>query len=298
MNRGFEFSELETRIHMVLDALSNGEGVEIKDEWIDEAGAAFTDALRQHVREGKRKFRLRMSNMGKPLCQLQHEKKGTPAQRYPYNHVVRMMIGHAVESIVTMAIKASGVNVTGGKSGQVALQVNDSVINGEDDIQIEGAVWDVKSSSPYLYQHKWSHGWDHLYHADTFGYVEQLFGYATAQGLPMGGWVVVDKSSGEVKVVPAKPTPEQLVEIEKKIQHTERVLNSDAPLEKLFMEEDEMFRKHPTGNKLVPMTCVFCQFQKADWPNAVLKPQAMSQAKEPKPTWYTVYENHVERKDN
>lgn len=297
MNKGFEFSELEARIHMVLDALSNGEEVEIKDEWIEEAGKAFTDSLRKNVREGKRKFRLRMSNMGKPLCQLQHEKNGTPAQRNPYNFFVRMMIGNAVEHIVTMAIKASGANVTGGKEGQVTLDVNGHIINGEDDIQIDGKVWDVKSSSPYLYQHKWYHGWEHMYHTDTFGYVEQLFGYATAQNLPMGGWVVIDKSSGEVKVVEATPTAEQLVEIEKKIQHTDKVLNSDAPFEKLFMEEDEMFRKLPTGNKLVPMTCVFCQFQKADWPNAVLKPQAMSQAKEPKPTWYTEYVNHVERKD-
>lgn len=289
MNRGFEFSELETRIHMVLDALSNGEGVEIKDEWIDEAGAAFTDALRQHVREGKRKFRLRMSNMGKPLCQLQHEKKGTPAQRYPYNHVVRMMIGHAVESIVTMAIKASGVNVTGGKSGQVALQVNDSVINGEDDIQIEGAVWDVKSSSPYLYQHKWSHGWDHIYHTDTFGYVEQLYGYAKAQDLELGGWIVADKSSGEVKVVPAKPTDEQLKDIENNIKRTEKALSDDIPFERRFTDEEELFRKKPTGNKVLPRVCTFCQFQKACWPNAVLKPQAFSQAKEPTPTWYTEY---------
>ena len=35
----------------------------------------------------------------------------------------------------------------------------------------------------------------------TFGYVMQGFLYSEAVGLPFGGWIVVNKSSGEVAVV-------------------------------------------------------------------------------------------------
>jgi hypothetical protein len=275
---------------MALDALSNGEGVEnVKEEWIVAAGKAFEDAIRRKLDEGKRTFRLRMSNIGKPSCQLQLEQAGTEQKRMPYNHVVRMLIGDAVEQVIELAVKVSGANITGGKN-KVSLDVNGHAVLGEDDINIDDEVWDVKSSSPFLFTHKWEGGWESVYHTDTFGYVEQLFGYAKAQNKKIGGWIVVDKSSGEVKVVKASPTAEQLVHIEQKIKDTENRISNKLPFVKCFTEEDEYFRKKLTGNKVVPTVCTFCPFMHNCWPNAVLKPQAMSQAKEPKPVWYTQYD--------
>lgn len=289
IDKGFQFSELETRLQMTLDALSNGEGVRVKDEWIVEAGKQFEEALRRHLTEGKREWKgLRMSNVGKPKCQLQHEQMGTEGSRVPYNHIVRMSIGDAVEAVISLAVKASGVNITGAKN-RVKLEVNETKIPGEDDIHIDDEVWDIKSSSPYLFQHKWQEGWEGVYHTDTFGYIEQLYGYAKAQNKKMGGWIVVDKSSGEIKVVKAEPTAEQLAHIEAKIADTERTIREKRPFVKCFTEEDEYFRKRPTGNKLIPKVCTFCPFLHSCWPNAQLKPKGMSEAAVPTPTWYNLY---------
>lgn len=289
MDKGFEFSELETRLRMTLDALSNGEGVRVKDEWIVEAGKHFEEALRRHLTEGKREWKgLRMSNLGKPLCQLQQEQMGTEAGRMPYNHIIRMSIGDAVEAIMNVVVKASGVNVTGGKE-RVKLQVNETKIPGEDDIHIDEEVWDIKSSSTWGFQHKWLEGWEGIYHTDTFGYVDQLYGYAKAQNKRMGGWLVIDKSSGEFKVVKATPTPEQLEAIEARINNTEAAIREKRPFVKCFKEEDEYFRKKPTGNKLIPKVCGFCSYMHKCWPNAQLKPKGMSEAAVPTPTWYNYY---------
>ena len=74
---------LETQIRMVLDKLSNGEPVEYEEEWIEEAGEMFKDTLRKQLSPREKDFRIRMSNVGRPLCQLQKEKSGAPKSKTP-----------------------------------------------------------------------------------------------------------------------------------------------------------------------------------------------------------------------
>ena len=281
-----EFSELEVKLHMTLDSLSNGKGVKVKDEWIEQAGEEFKAALRRQVDRSQKEFSLRMSNIGKPLCQLQNESKGSHKARREYNHFIRMLIGDAVESIVRLVARAAEINITA-ESEKVNLQVNETVIPGTDDIEIDNEIYDVKSSSPYAFMHKWRDGWEGVYYHDSFGYVDQLYGYSKARGKPMGGWIVVDKSSGEVKVVHAKATPSQLDEIERRIAKTEAAIRENAPFEKCFEEEPELFKKKLTGNMKVPIVCTFCDFIHTCWPDAVQKPQAFSTASDKKMVWYS-----------
>lgn len=284
------FNELEVAIHMTLDSLSNGEAVEVKDEWIEEAGEEFKAALRKQFTPNNREFGLRASNIGRPLCQLQNEAMGSPKSRRDYNHIVRMLIGDAVETITRIVLKAAKVNVTGSKS-QVRLQVNDTSIPGEDDIEIDGAVWDIKSSAPFAFEHKWKLGWEAVYASDEFGYVGQLYTYAKGKDRPMGGWIVTDKSSGEVLVVPATPSAEQIKQVEENINFKEQALAKNLPFRRGFEEEQETFYKKLTGNKLVPFTCTYCDFIKTCWPNATIQPKAFSEAKNKKPVWYTEFNN-------
>jgi len=103
---------IEAKIRAVLDAASNDQGVEFEDEWIEEAGEQFKAALRRQFSPSERTFRLRMSNIGRPVCTLQMEKSGAKKQRMPYNHVMRMMIGDTTEAVVRFVLKAAGVEVT------------------------------------------------------------------------------------------------------------------------------------------------------------------------------------------
>ncbi len=286
-----QFNELETAIHMSLEALSNGEPLDVTDEDIEQAGEQFKASLRKQFSRpsGTDEFHLRMSNIGKPLCQLQNEQAEAPKTRMPYNHAMRMMIGDAVEVIMMTVLKAAKVNITSSKN-RVKLQVNESQIPGEDDVEIDGAVWDIKSSAPWAFANKWAYGWDGVYSGDTFGYVAQLYGYAKAKDRPMGGWIVADKASGEVKVVAATPTRDQLKKIEENVSFTESAIRNRLPFKRGFEEEPETFFKKPTGNMLVPQTCTFCPFLKHCWPDAQLKPKALSKAQNVKPVWYSKYD--------
>lgn len=284
---GFHFNELETRLQMTLDSLSNGGSVDIKGEWIDSSTAEFKAALeKQLLPQEERVFKLRASNIGHPLCRLQLDAIGqTPDTKRDYNHILRMMIGDATEAVMTLIIKASGANITGWKQ-KVSYQVGDTIINGENDIEIDGKVYDIKSASGWAVSNKWQDGLAGLLQYDTFGYCEQLFIYAEGKKERMGGWIVFDKSSGEVKVVDANPTDEQMELIKQRITKAVHTVTTKAPFRKLYQAEIETFYKKPTGNLTIPMTCTFCDHMKHCWPKAVYAANPTSKAQNPPRKWY------------
>lgn len=272
---------------MTLESLSNGGSITLDQAWLDEATQDFTGGLEKQLKREVREFRLRASNIGRPLCQLQLEAVGTPKEVTDYNHILRMMIGDATEAVVTLIIKASGANITGQK-GRAEYRVGDTdtVIVGENDIEIDGKVYDIKSASGYSFNNKWQAGWDGLFEYDTFGYVEQLYIYAGGDPNKMGGWIVFDKSSGEIKVVLATPTTEQLEQIKKRIEKAEKAIREGTPFKKLYQAEEETFYRKPTGNKVIPMTCTFCNYIHTCWPDAVYMANPTSTAKMPAKKWY------------
>ena len=120
-------NEIEAKLRMVMDKLSNGESVEYEDAWVEAAGEMFKEGLRKQLNRENGPFRLRMSNIGRPVCQLQREKAGVEPIRMPYNHIMRMMYGDAVECIVELLLRVAGVNITGGKS-QAEYKIAGTVI--------------------------------------------------------------------------------------------------------------------------------------------------------------------------
>lgn len=285
----------EARLHMILDRLSNREEVEIDEQWIEEAGEMFKQGLRKQLmpEPGQDDFRIRMSNIGRPTCQLQMQKAGEKPARMPYNHIVRMMLGDAVEAIMEVLIRAAGLNVTGGKN-QVELKIGDTTIKGEDDIELDGKVFDTKSASPWAYTHKWVEGIDALKREDSFGYIPQLVGYSISQGKDPGGWIVVNKSTGEVKVVELSEYDIDIDKVKAQMERTVNIIATDQPFERCFEPVEEKFRGKPTGNKRLSTDCTFCNFMKQCWPEAVFKPQTGSKAAYPKHYWYTEYAEDAE----
>ena len=118
----------------------------------------FKDCLRKQLSQREQGFRLRMSNIGRPVCQLQMEKSGAEKGKMPYNHILRMMFGDSIEVIVELLCKVAKINVTGGKS-QAKWEIGGETIEGENDIEIDGKVFDTKSTSPWAFDNKWQDGW-------------------------------------------------------------------------------------------------------------------------------------------
>lgn len=284
---------LEARLHMALDKLSNNEVASLnldKEQvlaWIRDAADQWAASMERQIFREPEDFRIRMSNIGRPLCQLQMEKSGAKKSRMPYNHIVRMMHGDAIECIMEVVLRVAGLNITGGKN-KVVLDLGDHQIKGEDDIHIDGKVYDTKSSSTWAFNHKWSEGYAGLRAKDEFGYVGQLVGYSKAQDKPEGGWIVVEKSTGQVRVVEAEITDGERQEILSSMKQTAASVDSD--FKRCFEPEKETFRGKLTGSLRLPSQCSFCDFLGSCWPKAKHLPQTGSQAKEPRHYWYVQYD--------
>jgi hypothetical protein len=268
----------ELALHQYMEDAVNGEST-MSAETIQQVAADVAEALNKQFGEGKQRgdFRFRMSNVGRPACQLWYEKnKPEVALPLPTTFIMNMMIGDIVEAVFKGLLKEAGVRYEDAES--VTLELDNASINGTYDIVIDGAVDDVKSASDWSYRNKFD-SYETLKESDGFGYIAQLAGYAKASGKRAGGWWVVNKANGEFKYVPAKWM--DVDEEVEKIQNTVEKISNDK-FERCFEPVPETFRKKETGNMILNKNCSFCSYRFDCWPEMVEKPAVMSSAKEPK----------------
>jgi len=222
-------------------------------------------ALEKQFSSGPRdKFRLRMSNIGRPTCQLWFEKNDPEDKKpLPPHFLMNMIIGDIVEAVFKGLLRAADVDFKDNDS--VTLKLKDGTeIRGEYDMVLDGKVDDVKSASPWSYVNKFS-SLESLAKSDSFGYVSQLVGYAKAAELDVGGWWVVNKANGEFKYVDASSVDEPTVMQE--IEETVEYINEDKPFERCFEAIPETYFRKPTGNMVLGTECGFCSYKHKCWPN-------------------------------
>ena len=279
---------LEDKLHSTGDKLSNDEfdGLPDPEKILDAALAELREAwLRQLTPRENEGFRLRMSNVGKPLCQLQMAASGATPKRKSYNFKAQMMIGDAVEAIMNIYLGMAEVNVTSAND-EVQLEIAGSTIKGTDDVEIDHKVYDVKSCSPWAFDNKWSKGYEGLKESDDFGYVGQLTGYANAKGKDVGGWLVMNKSDGRIAVVEADITDNEKKANLFGIQYNVTAVKENHPFERKFSVVPDKFRGKPTGLKRLTKSCEFCDYLTTCWPTAKRMAHPKSEAKNPPMYWF------------
>jgi hypothetical protein len=248
----------ELAINQYLEDATSGTS-SMSEETITQIGTDVMDAMRRQFGGGNKRdeFRLRMSNIGKPTCQLWFAKnKPEEALPKPTTFVMNMLLGDIVEAAFKGIIKEAGYPYED-KDNFVTLQLGDAMIKGSYDIVVDGAMDDVKSASDWSYRNKFE-SYDTLQKSDPFGYVGQLAGYAKASGKKVGGWWVVNKANGNIKYVPADglDLDEQLAKLEKTVE----IVNENK-FERCFAPVPETFRGVPSGNTVLNENCKFCDFR-------------------------------------
>ena len=270
----------ELAVHQYLDDAVNNK-TEMSEDTIDNVGQQIGDALRRQFGKDSRSrkdFRLRMSNVGRPYCQLWYDKnKPEVARPKPTTFVMNMMIGDIVEAVFKAVLTEAGVKYE--DSEQVTLELTDgTVVSGTTDLSIDGAVDDIKSASNWSYNYKFS-SYEDLAKSDSFGYVSQLAGYAKALNKKAGGWWVINKANGEFKYVPASG-----LDIKNECGKIETVKQNleDNKFKRSFDKKQEYFRGKPTGKHILGITCGFCDYKYSCWPTLKELPAQSSKAKAPK----------------
>jgi hypothetical protein len=268
----------ELAVYSFLQKAMAGES-SMTEEVTKQVASDVEAALNKQFNSGPRdEFKLRMSNIGKPKCQLWFE-KNDPEDKTPLppHFLMNMILGDIVEAVFKGLLRAAGQDFKDNDHVTLKLK-NGKEINGEYDMEMDGKIDDVKSASPWSYKNKFA-SFDALAQGDSFGYVAQLVGYATAAGKDVGGWWVVNKGNGEFKYVDASEVDKEAVLDD--IQSLVDYIDSDAPFERCFEPVPETYYRKPTGNIVLPSACKFCSFKHKCHPTLKTVPSLASKSANP-----------------
>jgi len=237
-------------IYGLLENLSNGEPLPITEEALDETMASMKEAILHWATPRPRDtdFTVRMSNVGKPSRQMWFEKRD-PNGRGSVDGAtqIKFLYGHVLEELVLMLVRMAGHNVT---DEQKEVTVNGIV--GHMDCKINGQVVDVKSASKFAFS-KFRNGT--LAADDPFGYLGQIAGYEKAEGTDEGGFLVINKESGELCMY----VPDDLDKpnIDTKINTLLDDLKLDTPPDLCYTPIPDGKK----GNMQLPKGCTWCKYK-------------------------------------
>lgn len=266
----------ELKVHQYIEEVRTGKA-SVSEKTINQITDDVRAALiRQFVDKKSREFSLRMSNAGRPYCQLWFEKnRPEEATTMSSNFLMNMMIGDIVEAVFKGLLTEAGVVYSNGE--KVALKVDGHEVQGTPDLSIDGAVDDVKSASDWSYRNKFV-DYDTLASNDSFGYVAQLAGYAKAMNVRAGGWWVINKAKGEFKYVPATG-----LDVDTEVQKIGEKASAlqENKFARCYAPVEETYRGKPTGNLVLDKECGWCSYRYACWDNLEERPSLVSRAEHP-----------------
>ena len=240
-------STLATDIKHLISEISNGKPANMTEENMDvflknikEAMLAWNTPRVKPDKEGQ----LRMSSIGKPSRQLWYDKHSPKDRKDEDTGMnLKFLYGHIIEHLVLYLAELAGHKV---EDQQRKVEVEG--VSGHIDSIIDGEICDVKSASSFSFK-KFKSG--EIVGDDPFGYHAQLAGYEEGCDTKEGGFLVVDKSSGDICFY--KPDDMAKPNVKSLIKNLNTALKQDTPPEKCYE-----FKTEKNGNKTLATGCMFC----------------------------------------
>jgi hypothetical protein len=242
-----QLNTLVDDIYKVLDSLTEGNELNISDNMYKEFGKDMEDALRHWATpQTQTKENLRMSNIGKPERRLwfdAHTDSDTTEKLAP-NVQIKFLYGHLLEVLILFFVKLSGHKLT-----NMQKEITVDGIKGHMDCMIDDEVVDVKTASGYAFK-KFKEGT--LSEDDAFGYLSQLAGYEHAEGTNKGGFLVMNKETGELCTY--IPDDMEKPNIVSKIENVKEIIVKNEPPDFCYDPVPEGV----SGNMKLARGCTWC----------------------------------------
>jgi len=235
-------------IYGKLSVLGEGKPLDLDEKTIDDFGESMKTILSEWSNPKPRdNGTLRMSNIGRPTRQLWYDLKSTgeSTEVIPPSVFIKFLYGHLLEEVLLFLIKLSGHKVDNEQK-----EVTVSGVKGHMDCTIDGEVVDIKTASGFAFK-KFKEGT--LAEQDTFGYLPQLAGYEEAEGTNEGGFLAMNKESGEIALF--RPSEFDKPNIKTKIKKVKDSLKLETPPELCYNPVPE----GSSGNMKLPRECVYCR---------------------------------------
>ncbi len=243
-------------IEKLFTQISKGKELKLPKKKVDKLMVGLEGALRGWATPRAQSSGLRMSNVGRPNRQLWYDIKADATQEEISPAVMfRFLYGHVVEELLLFF-----VDLAGHKVEMQQAEVDVCGLKGHIDSIIDGVVIDVKTASDFSFK-KFKDG--RLSESDPFGYLAQLAGYEHGLKRQGGGFLVANKSTGELCLF--KPNDLELPNIENRIATVRAELEKNTP---------PTTRCHPIidkgkgGNRGLHNSCKWCSHKVACNPKA------------------------------
>lgn len=226
------------------------------NDFLDEVREAVTGLFEERRDSKKEEERdtLRFSSLGKKNRQLWYkEHMKSSESSLPYDTLLKFTYGHLLESLLLLLVKTAGHKVT---DQQREYEI-DGVI-GHIDCKIDGVIVDAKSASDFGFQ-KFKKG---DLQDDPFGYMQQLGAYIQADSADEGGFLAINKVTGEICYMPV--TVLETPSAKERIAEAKEVLSKGEPPERCFTP----VTAKKDGRQYLRSGCVYCDFKHTCWADA------------------------------
>ena len=235
-------------IYDKLSVLSDGESLNIDDKTIDAFGESMKEVLSHWANPRPRDSgTLRMSNIGKPMRQLWYDMRSESktTERIKPSVFIKFLYGHLLEEVLLLLVKIAGHKVTDEQK-----EVSVSGIKGHMDCVIDGEVVDIKTASSFAFKKFYNKT---LAEDDIFGYLPQLAGYEAAMGTNKGGFLAMNKESGEIALY--RPDSFDKPDIKNKIKTVKKLIKVDTPPDLCYNPVPD----GAAGNMKIGKGCTWCR---------------------------------------
>ena len=227
------------------------------DQHIDNFGEMLKVHIKTFMYESpKDRTALRLSAIGKPDRQLWYDSRVETTEDYlkPSTRI-KFLYGYILEELLLLCASISGHKVT---DQQKELTIEG--VKGHQDSLIDGVLIDCKSASGRSFD-KFRR--NDLVNDDPFGYIAQISAYAQANGLDEAGFLVIDKSTGEICL--SRVHSMEMINAKERIKKLKQMVAKEATI------PDRCYPAVPdgkSGNMRLHIGCVYCRHNRECWSDA------------------------------
>ena len=246
---------IDTLVEDIYNLFTSNEPTKIPANVLQDFAKDVTDAVVNSLTEERKpRNNLRLSMIGQPARKVWYSVRSTEQEELAGSDYIKFLYGDILEALLVFLSKVSGHKVS---DQQKQVVLNDVV--GHQDAVVDNVLVDFKSASSFSFK-KFTEGM--VFKDDPFGYVAQLSAYAQANNAREAGWVVIDKTTGQIAYCPVHQM--EMINASQKIDYLRNAIKDSEPPSRCYDDVPD----GKSGNMQLAVGCNYCPYKFDCWSDA------------------------------